>query len=72
MSSPTNIKFQLGIKVYLVPSLESSTVRVLVTNITHLYDTGIEGNLTIEKNLVAYVAYVEENGQMVPRVRFEN
>ena len=43
-----------------------------MTNITHLYDTGIEGNLTIEKNLVAYVAYVEEDGQMVPRVRFEN
>ena len=60
MSSPSNIKFQLGIKIYLVPNLESSTVRVL------------EGNLTIERNIVAYVAYVEENGQMVPRVRFEN
>ena len=72
MSSPTNIKFQLGIKVYLVPNLESSSIRVLVTNITHLYDTGIEGNMIIEKNIVAYVAYVEENGQMVPRVRFEN
>ena len=26
----------------------------------------------IEKDIVAYIAYVEENGQLVPRVKFEN
>ena len=72
MNSVPKIQIQLGIKIYLVPSLENIVTRVLITNITHLYDTGIEGNLTIEKNMVAYVAYVEENGQLVPRVRFEN
>ena len=72
MSSTPKIKFQLGIKIYLVPNLENTVVRILITNITHLYDTGIEGNLTREKNIVAYVAYVEENGQLVPRVRFED
>ena len=35
----------------------------MVTSVTHLYETEIEGNLTIEKDLVAYIAYVEENGQ---------
>ena len=47
-------------------------MRVLVTNLSHLYETEIEGDLTIEKDLVAYIAYVEENGQLVPRVKFEN
>ena len=71
MSSVQKVKFLLKIKIYLVPSLES-IVRVLVTNMTHLYEMEIEGDLTIEKDLVAYVAYVEENGQLVSRVRFEN
>ena len=38
----------------------------------YLYETEIEGELIIEKNIVAYIAYVEENGQLVPRVRFED
>ena len=47
-------------------------VKVLVTNVSHLYETELEGDLTIEKNIVAYIAYVEENGQLVPRVKFED
>ena len=72
MSTTSKIRFKFGIKVYLVPNLENTVVRVLVTNIIHVYDTGIERDLIVEKNIVAYVAYVEENGQLVPRVRFEN
>ena len=72
MSSIQKIKFLLRIKIYLVPDLESTIVRVLVTNVSHLYETEIEGDLTIEKDIVAYVAYVEENGQLVPRIRFED
>ena len=33
--------------------LENTIVRVLVTNVSHLYETEIEGNLTIEKDIVA-------------------
>ena len=72
MSEVQKVKLLLKIKVYLVPNLESTIVRVLVTNVTHLYETEIEGDLTIEKDLVAYIAYVEENGQLVPRANFEN
>ena len=72
MSEVQKIKFLLKIKIYLVPNLESTIVRVLVTNVSHLYETEIEGDLTIEKNIVGYIAYVEENGQLVPRVKFEN
>ena len=72
MSSVQKIKLLLKIKIYLVPNLESTVVRVLVTNVSHLYEKEIEGDLTIEKDLVAYVAYVEENGQLVLRVRFED
>ena len=71
MSEVQKVKLLLKIKIYLVPSLESTIVRVLVTNVSHLYETEI-GDLTIEKDLVAYIAYVEENGQLVPRVKFEN
>ena len=72
MSSIQKIKFLLRIKIYLVPDSENTIVRVLVTNVSHLYETEIEGDLTIEKNIVAYIAYVEENGQLVPRVKFED
>ena len=72
MDSVQKVKFLLRIKIYLVPDLESTIVRVLVTNVSHLYKTEIEGDLTIEKGIVAYVAYVEENGQLVPRVKFED
>ena len=72
MSSVQKVKFLLKIKIYLVPNLESTIMRVLVTNVSHLYETEIEGDLTIEKDIMAYIAYVEENGQLVPRVKFEN
>ena len=72
MSEVQKVELLLKIKVYLVPNLESTIVRVLVTNVTHLYETEIEGDLTIEKDLVAYIAYVEENCQLVPRAKFEN
>ena len=65
MSEVQKVKLLLKIKIYLVPNLESTIVRVLVTNVTHLYETEIE-------DLVAYIAYVEENGQLVPRAKFEN
>ena len=66
------IKFLLRIKIYLVPDLENTIAKVLVVNVLHLYETELEGDLTIEKNIVAYIAYVEENGQLVPKVRFED
>ena len=72
MSSVQKIKFLLRIKIYLVPDLENTIVKVLVTNVSHLYETELAGDLTIEKNIVAYIAYVEENGQLVPRVKFED
>ena len=72
MSAVQKIKFLLRIKIYLVPDLENTILKVLVTNVSHLYETELEGDLTIEKNIVAYIAFVEENGQLVPRVKFED
>ena len=72
MSVVQKVKFLLKIKIYLAPDLENTTARVLVANISHLYETEIEGNLIVEKDIVAYIAYVEENGQLVPRLKFEN
>ena len=50
MSEVQKVKFLLKIKINLVPNLESTIVRVLVTNVSHLYETEIEGDLTIEKD----------------------
>ena len=72
MSAVQKIKFLLRIKIYLVPDLENTIAKVLVMNVSHLYETELEGDLTIEKNIVAHIAYVEDNGQLVPRVRYED
>ena len=72
MSSVQRLKFLLKIKIYLVPDLENTIVKVLVTNVSHIYETEIEGDLIIEKNIVAYIAYVKESGQLVPKVKFED
>ena len=69
-SSMHKMKLLLRIKIYLVPNLEDLTKRVLVTNVSHLYETEIVGDLTVEMTIVAYVAYKEENGQLVPEVKF--
>ena len=39
---------------------------------SHLYETEIVGGLTVEKTIVAYVACKEENGQLVPEVKYED
>ena len=63
------MKLLLRIKIYLVPNLANLTIRVLVANTSHLYETEIVGDLTVEKTIVAYK---EENGQLVPEVKFED
>ena len=72
INSVWKMKLLLRIKIYLVPNLENLTIRVLVTNVSHLYEMEIVGNLTVEKTMVAHVAYKEENGQLVPEVKFED
>ena len=49
ISSMQKMKLLLRIKIYLVPILEDLTMRVLVTNMSHLYETEIVGDLTVEK-----------------------
>ena len=72
MSVVQKVKFLLKIKIYLVPDLENTIVRVLVTHVSHLYEMQIEEDLIIEKDIMEYIAYVEENGQLVPRVKLVN
>ena len=45
MSVVQKVKFLLKIKIYLVPNLKSTIVRVLVTNVSHLYEMEIEGDI---------------------------
>ena len=66
------MKLLWRIEIYLVPNLEELTIRVLVINVSHLYETKMVGYLTVEKTIVAYVAYKKENRQLVPEVKFED
>ena len=42
-SSMQKMKLLLRIKIYLVPNLEDLTIMVLVTNVSHLYETDSRG-----------------------------
>ena len=55
-NSMLKMKLLLRIKIYLVPCFKNLPHRVLVTNVSHLYETEIVGDLTAEKTIVAYVA----------------
>ena len=50
-SSMQKMKLLLRIKIYLVPNFEDLTIRVLVTDVSHLYETEIVGDLTVEKTI---------------------
>ena len=48
MREVQKVKLPLKVKIYLVPNLENTIVRVLVANVSHLYETEIEGDLKFE------------------------
>ena len=64
------MKIALPLNTYLVPNVDNSIIRIPIWQETQTFETHIIGDVTIEKILIVYVAYKENNGTIVPKVRF--
>ena len=64
------MKIVLTLKTYLVPNVDNPIVRIPIWKETQTFETHIIGDFTIEKTLTVYVAYKEDNGNIVPEVKF--
>ena len=56
--------------MYLMPNIDNPIVRIPIWQEIQTFETHIIGDFTVEKTLTAYVAYKEDNGRIVPQVRF--
>ena len=64
------MKIALTLNTYLVPSIDNPIVRIPVWQEMQNFETHIIGDFTVEKILIVYVACKEDNGTIVPEVRF--
>ena len=64
------MKIVVTLKTYLVPNVDNPIVRIPIWQETQTFETHIIGDLTTEKTLTVYVAYKEDNGNIVPEVKF--
>ena len=60
------MKIVLTLNTYLGPNIDNPIVRIPMWQ----EKTHIIGNIIVEKILTVYVAYKEDNGTIVPEVRF--
>ena len=63
------MKIALTLNMYLVPNVDNP-IRIPIWQEMQTFETHIIGDITIEKILIVYVAYKEDNGTIVPEVRF--
>ena len=64
------MKIVLTLKTYLVPHVDNPIVRILIWQETQTFETHVIGDFTTEKTLIVYIAYKEDNGNIVPEVKF--
>ena len=64
------MKIALTLRTYLVPNVDSPIVRIPIWQETQTFETHLIGDFTIEKALIVYIAYKEDNGSIVPEVKF--
>ena len=63
------MKIALTLNTYLVPNVDNPIIRIPIWQEMQTFKTHIIGDITIEKTLV-YITYKEDNGTIVPEVRF--
>ena len=51
-------------------NVDNPIVRIPIWQEMQTFETHIIGDFTVEKTLTVYVAYKEDNGTIVPEVRF--
>ena len=64
------MKIALTLNVYLVPNVNNPLIRIPIWQEMQTVETHIIGDIIVEKILMVYVAYKEDNGTIVPEVRF--
>ena len=60
----------MTLNIYLVPNVYNPIIRIPIWQETQTFETHIIRDITVEKILVVYIAYREDNGTIVPEVRF--
>ena len=53
-----------------MPNVDNTIVRIPKRQEMQTFETHIIGDFTVEKILIVYVAYKEDNGTIVPEIRF--
>ena len=64
------MKIALTLNMYLVPNVNNPIIRIPMWQETQTFETHIIGDIIVEKILTVYVAHKEDNGTIVPEVRF--
>ena len=64
------MKIVLTLRTYPVPYVDSPIVRIPMWQETQTFKTNVIGDFTIEKKIMVYIAYKEDNGNIVPEVKF--
>ena len=64
------MKIALTLNTYLVPNIDNPIVRIPIWKETQTFETHIIEDIIVEKILMVYIAYKEDNGTIVPEVRF--
>ena len=64
------MKIVLTLNTYLVPNVDNPIVRIPIWQETQTFKTHIIKDIIVEKILTVYIAYKEDNGTIVPEVRF--
>ena len=64
------MKIALTLNMYLVPNIDNPIVKIPIWQETQTFETHIIGDIIVEKILTVYIAYKEDNGTIVPEIRF--
>ena len=64
------MKIALTLNTYLVPNIDNPIVRIPIWQEMQTFETHTLRDIIVEKVLMVYVAYKEDNGTIVPEVRF--
>ena len=63
------MKIVLTVRTYFVPNIDNPIVRIPIWQETQTFETHMIGDFTIKKMPIVYIAYKEDNGNIVPEVK---
>ena len=64
------MKIALTLNTYLVPNIDNPIDRIPIWQEMQTFETHIIRDIIVEKILIVYIFYKEDNGTIVPEVRF--